>query len=66
MLSSQFVIVFIILIALFRLHECIVVDGQGLETGKETCKQTKWGKHKNLTCLFVSPKLGLRTGVKRA
>ncbi|WZZ59360.1 hypothetical protein YC2023_059467 [Brassica napus] len=42
-----------------------LVDGQGLETGKETCKQTKWGKHKNLTCLFVSPKLGLRTGVKR-
>ncbi|KAF8080268.1 hypothetical protein N665_0960s0001 [Sinapis alba] len=48
MSSSQFAIFCTILIALFPLHE--FVDGQGLDAGKSTCKETKCSKDKNLTC----------------
>ncbi|CAN6975304.1 unnamed protein product [Brassica rapa subsp. trilocularis] len=58
MSSSQFAIFCIILIALFPLHE--FVDGQGLEAGKETCKQIKCGKDKNLTCPCCVSKAGLQ------
>ncbi|KAL0690932.1 hypothetical protein Bca4012_090611 [Brassica carinata] len=50
MSSSQFTVFYIILIALIPFHERIDVDGQSLNAGKETCKQIKCNKEKNLTC----------------
>ncbi|CAG7879626.1 unnamed protein product [Brassica rapa] len=57
MSSSQFTIFCIILIALFPLHERMLVDGQGVGA-KPTCKQTPCHELKpNHTCSCCSSKV---------
>nr|VDC86955.1 unnamed protein product [Brassica oleracea] len=57
MSSSQFTIFCIILIALFPLHECMFVDGQGA-AAKAICTQTPCHELKeNHTCSCCSSKV---------